>query len=104
MFFTEARKYQAPLVSVKRNTKSHKEAHTDFWIKFISMNPFVPDCGSTAAEGFGAQGFQVMRIDMVTLDHAIESLAIDCQHSRCGLFVATRVFEHTRDVTPFDYG
>ncbi len=82
MFFTEARKYQAPLVSVK----GHKKAHTDFWIN--SLCELCAFCGSTMAEGFGAHRFEVMRVDVVTFDHAIESLAIDSQHARGGLFVA----------------
>ena len=56
------------------------------------------------ADGFGAHRFEMMRIDVVTLDHAIESLAIDCQHTRRGLLVAVRMLQHARNVTSFDYG
>jgi hypothetical protein len=69
-----------------------------------SVCAFVPYCGSATAEGFGPHRFQVMRIDVVTLDHAIESLAIDGQHARGGLFVALRMLQHTRNITSFDYG
>jgi hypothetical protein len=56
------------------------------------------------ADGFGAQSFEVLRVDVMTFDHAIESLAIDSQHARGGLFVTVSMFQHTRHVTPFDYG
>ena len=56
------------------------------------------------ADGFGAQSFEVMRIEVMTLDHAIESLAIDRQHARRGLLVAVRMLQHTRNVTSFDHG
>ena len=56
------------------------------------------------ARDFRPQRFDVIRIDVMTFDHAIESLAIDGQHARRGLFVAVRVLQDTRNVTSFDYG
>jgi hypothetical protein len=56
------------------------------------------------AESFRAHSFQVMRIDVVTFDHAIESFAIDGQHTRRGLFVTVGMLQDTRNVTSFDYG
>ena len=64
---------------------------------------FVPICGQLRVKAFGTQSLQVMRVDVVTLDHAIESLAIDRQHARRGLFVAVGMLKDTRNVTSFDY-
>src|SRR5262245_10920703 len=72
----------------KKEKRDHKKAHKaqknlsekQDAIFCLSKNhcvPFVPYCGSTMAEGFGPHSFEMMRIDVVTLDHAIESLAID---------------------------
>src|ERR1051325_1970523 len=54
--------------------------------------------------GLRADRLHMMRIDVMTFDHAIERLAIDGQQARRRLFVATSVLEHARDVTTFDYG
>jgi hypothetical protein len=40
---------------------------------------------------------------MVTLNHAIECLAIDGQQARCRLFVPAGVLEHARNVTSLNY-
>ena len=67
----------------------------------IHYVPLVLFCGLTTAR---AHRLKVMRIDVVTLDHAIESLAIDGQHTCRGLLVAVRMLQHTRNVTSLDYG
>jgi len=56
------------------------------------------------ARGFRAQRFDVIRIDVMTFDHAVESLAIDREEARRGLLVAASMFEYARDVTAFDLG
>jgi len=76
MFFTEARKYQGTLVSVKEK--------------------FLPG-------DFKTMGLQQMKVDVVTLDHAIESLAVHGEHARGSLFVAAGVLEHASNIAPFDY-
>ena len=42
------------------------------------------------------------RVDVVTLDHAIECFAIDVQHARGSLLVAARVLQHLRYITSLD--
>lgn len=39
---------------------------------------------------------------MVTLDHPIQSLSIDCEDARCRLLVSTSVFEHAGNIATFD--
>ena len=41
-------------------------------------------------------------IDFMSLDHSIERLSIYFEKSRSSLFVATRVRQYSRDVTPLD--
>ena len=45
-----------------------------------------------------------IELDVMSLDHAVESLAIDFQHARRRLFVTGGVRKHARDVPPFDLG
>ena len=96
-------KVSSPFGECQEKEKGTTKRHILIIGSNSSLCAFCAFCGSTTAEGFGPQSCEMMRIDVVTLDHAIESLAIDGQHARRGLFVATRVFEHTRDVTSFDY-
>src|ERR1051325_5362666 len=99
MFFTEARKYQAALVSVKGQPQKGTE-----WILIQkSVDALCASLWLTMTRRFGAQRFHVIGIDVVTLNHAIESLAIDGEDARCRLFVAASVFEYACDVTPFDH-
>ena len=44
----------------------------------------------------------MLAVNVVSLDHAVESLAIHGQNARRGLFVAARVFENTSYVPSFD--
>jgi hypothetical protein len=39
---------------------------------------------------------------VVSPNHAVECLAIDFQHARCRLLVASRVRQHTRHMAPFN--
>jgi len=44
-----------------------------------------------------------LKLDAVSLDHAVERLAIDTQQARCGLFVAAGMMQHARDITSFNF-
>ena len=83
-------KVSSPLSECQEAQKAHK-----------SQSGFDPKF-SMCLRCLRAHGFEMMSIDVVTLDHAIESLAIDGQHARRGLLVAARMFEHTRNVTSLD--
>ena len=51
----------------------------------------------------GPQGAGVLAINIVPFDHAIESLSIDGQYARRGLFVTARVIQNTSNVPSFDF-
>ncbi len=57
---------------------------------------------SVASGSLGTRARHAMTIDVVTFDHAIERLAVNRQYTRRCLLVAAGVFQHTRNVTPFD--
>ena len=46
---------------------------------------------------------RVSHVDVMTLDHSIESLTIDFEHTRRCLLVSTRMFEHPGDVSSFNF-
>lgn len=46
---------------------------------------------------------RMRRDDMVTLDHPVQSLSIDCEDARRRLLVSTSVFEHAGDVAALDF-
>ena len=58
---------------------------------------------STAYRNLGAQRAGMVTVYVVSLDHAIECLAIDREHTRRSLFVATCVDQHAGDITSFDF-
>ena len=43
-----------------------------------------------------------MTINVVSLDHAIEGLAIDRENTRRGLFVSASVFQHALNMASLD--
>ena len=47
---------------------------------------------SGAGRNFGAQCASVMAVDVVSLDHAIESFPVHREHTRSSLFVATSMY------------
>jgi hypothetical protein len=44
-----------------------------------------------------------LEFNVVSFDHAIERLAVDTQHARCGLLVAAGMLQHPGDVTAFNF-
>jgi len=44
-----------------------------------------------------------LEFDVVSLDHAIERLAIYTEYARCGLLVAAGVFQNAGNVTAFNF-
>src|SRR5689334_9828261 len=72
-------------------TQSRRQS-ANLWIKVRTL----------AGRDLGAQGTGVLTVNVMSLDHAVESLAIDGEHAGRGLLVAARVFEHTSNVPSLD--
>jgi len=54
--------------------------------------------------GLSGDAAHFFGIDVVTLDHAVEGLAVHGQNAGRRLLVATGVLEDLRDVAAFDFG
>src|SRR6185295_19639814 len=65
----------------------------DMWIKLRTY----------ARGSLGAQCTSVLAVDIVSFDHAIESLSIDGEHARRGLLVSACMFENPSNVTSLDF-
>ena len=75
---------------------------TSSFVLFVSLfasgryHQRVPETWRAAAS--------VMTIDVMSFDHPIEGLAVDGENTRRRLFVPTSVFQHTGNITSFDFG